>query len=183
IVLAFAAAGALLYIFARAATRRPDWLEALDGFLLRIPLVGSLSAQYQTARFSRTLGAMLKAGVPLLAALESARSAMSNRQMGAQMETAIEAVRGGASLGAALGRVEHLPPATLQMASIGEETGKLDVMLLRVATMFERQTQQAIERVMGLVTPVLTILIALVVGGLIMTVMDAVLGINELATK
>jgi len=69
------------------------------------------------------------------------------------------------------------------MISIGEETGKLPAMLLRVGVMFEKQTQRAIERVMGLVTPALTILIALVVGGLIMTVMDAVLGINELATK
>jgi general secretion pathway protein F len=69
------------------------------------------------------------------------------------------------------------------MISIGEETGQLDDMLLRIATMFERQGQRAIERAMGLLTPTLTILIAAVVGGLIMTVMDAVLGVNELAVK
>jgi general secretion pathway protein F len=69
------------------------------------------------------------------------------------------------------------------MISLGEETGKLSSMLLRVAAMYEKQTERSIERVMGLVTPTLTILIALVVGGLIMTVMDAVLGINEMATK
>jgi general secretion pathway protein F len=80
-------------------------------------------------------------------------------------------------------RPQILPPVAPQMISIGEETGKLPAMLLRVGVMFEKQTQRAIERVMGLVTPALTILIALVVGGLIMTVMDAVLGINELATK
>jgi general secretion pathway protein F len=175
--------GALLLLLARAAATRPRWLETLDDALLRVPFIGPLSAQYQTARFSRTLGSMLKAGVPLLGALDSARGAVSNRKMAAQLDAAIDAVRGGASLAAALGRVDHLPAVTLQMASIGEETGKLDAMLLRVATMFERQTQRNIERVMGLVTPVLTILIATVVGGLIMTVMDAVLGINELATK
>jgi general secretion pathway protein F len=183
IAVVFACAGLGLFLFLRAAARRPAWREALDKMFLRIPYVGALNAQYETARFAHTLGSLLKAGVPLLPALECARSALSNRHLGAQIETAIEAVRGGAGLSASLGRIDALPPVAPQMISIGEETGKLPAMLLRVGVMFEKQTQRAIERVMGLVTPALTILIALVVGGLIMTVMDAVLGINELATK
>jgi general secretion pathway protein F len=183
IAVVFACAGLGLFLFLRAAARRPAWREALDRMFLRIPYVGALNAQYETARFAHTLGSLLKAGVPLLPALECARSALSNRHLGAQIETAIEAVRGGAGLSASLGRIDALPRVAPQMISIGEETGKLDAMLLRVGVMFEKQTQRAIERVMGLVTPALTILIALVVGGLIMTVMDAVLGINELATK
>ncbi|HEY8072016.1 MAG TPA: type II secretion system F family protein [Methylocystis sp.] len=183
IAVVFACAGLGLFLFLRAAARRPAWREALDRKFLRIPYVGALNAQYETARFAHTLGSLLKAGVPLLPALECGRSALSNRYLGARIETAIEAVRGGASLSASLGRIDALPRVAPQMISIGEETGKLDAMLLRVGVMFEKQTQRAIERVMGLVTPALTILIALVVGGLIMTVMDAVLGINELATK
>jgi general secretion pathway protein F len=174
---------ALAFMLSRMARQRPPWMEAKDKFILRLPFVGSLAAEHETARFSRTLGAMVKAGVPLLPALESARAAVANRYLGARVEQVIEEVRGGAHLSAALARIEEMPRVAPQMASIGEETGKLDAMLLRVATMFERKTQRTIERVMGLVTPVLTILIALVVGGLIMTVMDAVLGINELATK
>jgi general secretion pathway protein F len=76
-----------------------------------------------------------------------------------------------------------LPPVATQMITIGEETAQLGDMLLRVAAMFERETQRSIERAMGLMTPVLTIAIAGVVGGLIMTVMDAVLSINDLAAK
>ena len=121
--------------------------------------------------------------MPLLPALECARTALSNRHLGATVESAIEEVRGGESLSGALSRIEAIPRVVPQMISLGEETGKLDAMLLRVATMYEQQTQRSIERVMSLVTPALTILIALVVGGLIMTVMDAVLGINEMATK
>jgi len=108
---------------------------------------------------------------------------VANRHLGARIEGVIEEVRGGAHLSASLSRIDEVPRVAPQMVSIGEETGKLDAMLLRVANMFERKTQRTIERMMGLVTPTLTILIALVVGGLIMTVMDAVLGINELATK
>ena len=172
-----------IFLLARMASQRPSWLEARDRQMLRAPYVGPLLAQHETARFMRTLGSMLKAGVPLLPALESARTAVANRYLSARIETATEEVRGGAHLSAALGRIDLLPRVAPQMAAIGEETGKLDAMLMRVAIMFERQTQRAIERAMGLVTPVLTILIALVVGGLIMTVMDAVLSINELATK
>jgi general secretion pathway protein F len=183
IAMTFALVVLLLFVFYRVAVRRPQWMETLDRWYLRIPFLGALNAQYETARFSRTLGSMLKAGVPLLPALEGARSALSNRHLCAEIATVIETVRGGAHLSSALSRAEVLPPVVSQMVAIGEETGTPAAMLLRVAAICERQTQRTIERVMSMLTPALTILIALVVGGLIMTVMDAVLGINELATK
>jgi general secretion pathway protein F len=108
---------------------------------------------------------------------------VSNAYFRAELAGAIEAVRGGGALSAALERIEAFPIAAAQMTRIGEEVAKLDELLLRLATMFERQTQRSIERAVGLITPMLTILIAAVVGGLVMTVMDAVLGINELATQ
>ena len=175
--------GLWFFLLWRSARQRPLWMEAIDRRFLKIPFVGALNAQFETSRFTHTLGSLLKAGVPLLPALECGRTALSNRHLGARVEASIEAVRGGDSLSGALSRIEAIPRVVPQMISLGEETGKLDTMLLRVATMYEKQTQRSIERVMGLVTPMLTILIALVVGGLIMTVMDAVLGINEMATK
>ena len=167
----------------RLAASRPSWRQAIDRLYLRIPYVGDLLAQYAMARFARTLGSMLKAGVPLLQALESARAGVVNSYLNSKLVDVIAAVRGGAHLSSTLAQVEHIPSVAPQMISIGEETGKLDEMLLRIAIMFERKTHRSIEQVMGLVTPLLTVLIAGVVGGLIMTVMDAVLGINELATK
>jgi general secretion pathway protein F len=172
----------VLMLRAYAATR-PDVQAALADYALRVPYVGPLRAQLETARFARTLGAMMHAGVPLLQGLESARSVISNVHMRNQTEQVIDAVRGGANLSAALGHIDRLPTVAAQMVSIGEEAGKLDGMLLRVAVMFERQTQRSIERVIGMLTPALTVGIAIVVGGLIMTVMNAVLGINEMAMK
>jgi general secretion pathway protein F len=167
----------------KMAQTRPTWQVALGRLYLRLPVAGPLLAQFATARFSRTLGSMIMAGVPLLQGLESARTAVSNAFLNDELAGVVAAVRGGANLSGALARVPYLPPVATQMITIGEETAQLGDMLLRVAAMFERQTQRSIERAMGLMTPVLTILIAGVVGGLIMTVMDAVLSINDLAAK
>lgn len=165
------------------AARRPDVKASIDRVILRLPFAGRLKAQHETARFARTLGVMTRAGVPLIPGLESARAAVENLYLGRQLDAAIEAVRGGASLSSSLAKIDGLPPVAAQIVSVGEEAGKLDEMLLRLAEMFERQTQRAIERAMGLLTPALTVAIAGVVGGLIMTVMNAVLSVNELATR
>jgi general secretion pathway protein F len=162
---------------------RPRVRAAIHYALLRTPFVGRLKAQHEIACFARTLGVMTKAGVPLLSALESARSTVADLYLGRQIEGAIEAVRGGSSLSAALTQIDQMPRIAPQMISIGEEAGKLDDMLLRIAVMFERQTQRSIESAMGLLTPLLTVAIAGLVGALIMTVMNAVLAINELAAQ
>lgn len=181
--LVLAIVGGAAALFYKMAQTRPTWRIAVARFYLRIPVAGPMLAQFATARFSRTLGSMLKAGVPLLQGLESARAAVANAFLNNELADVIEAVRGGASLSGAIGRVPYFPPVATQMITIGEETAQLGDMLLRVAAMFERQTQRSIERAMGLLTPALTIFIATVVGGLIMTVMDAVLSINDLAVK
>ncbi|MBY6242700.1 type II secretion system F family protein [Methylosinus sp. Sm6] len=177
----FVALGAGLYGLKRYAAVNPPLQIKLDRALLDLPYAGDIIAKFQAARFARTLGAMSRAGVPLLQGLESARSVVSNAYFRSELAGAIESVRGGGALSAALERIEAFPVAAAQMTRIGEEVAKLDELLLRLATMFERQTQRGIERAVGLITPMLTILIAAVVGGLVMTVMDAVLGINELA--
>lgn len=183
IALALGAVAIAIAIIYKMAQSRPLWRIAIARIYLRIPVVGGLLSQFAAARFSRTLGSMLKAGVPLLQALESARTAVSNEFLRHEFVGVIEAVRGGSNLSNSLAAVPHLPPVVKQMIAIGEETAQLGDMLLRIAAMFERQTQRSIERAMGLLTPALTIMIAAAVGGLIMTVMDAVLSINDLAAK
>jgi len=183
IIGALIALGLGVFLFFRYAAERPALRTQIDHFYLRLPAVGPWLSQHETARFTRTLGSMTRAGVPLLQGLESARAVVVNRHISGEIDTAIETVRSGGSLSAALAKADGVPLVATQMIAIGEEVGKLDDMLLRVATMFERQTQRSVERVVGLMTPILTIFIAAVVGGLIMTVMDAVLGINDLASK
>jgi len=157
--------------------------RAADRILLGLPLAGTLSGEQNFARFSRTLGSLLRTGVPMLPALASARSAVRNRHIGSSLEASLETVRDGQSLGRALLGRPGIPRVALRMIMVGEETGKLDQMLLRTASVLEQQSQRRIERLMTLLTPALTIAIAGLVGGLMLTVMNAIFSVNELALQ
>jgi general secretion pathway protein F len=168
-------------LLAWAALRKPPLRLAIDGVLLRAPVIGAFLVQRETARFARTLGTLLKAGVPLLQASISAHGVVGNGRIAVQIESAVDAVRGGTALHRALTQETVLPAIALRMISIGEEAGKLDRMLLRVAVMFEQLMQRTIDRAMTLLTPALTMIMAGFVGGLIIAVMNAIMSMNGLA--
>jgi general secretion pathway protein F len=165
------------------ALRRPNARLIFDRWKVRLPILGAFIRQHETARFARTLSTLLRAGVPLLQASTSARTVVANHHMGAGLDVAIDAVREGVALHRALEAATALPPMALRMISVGEEARKLDRMLLRVAMTLEQQTQRSIDRFMAALTPLLTIMIAGLVGGLIMTVMGAISNISELVAR
>lgn len=177
------AGGALITIAVVAALRRPRAVLLLDRCKLRLPLLGNIVLQTETARFARTLGTLLRAGVPLVQAASAAVSVIANRSIAGGVDRAIALVREGLSLHRALEREVRIPSLALRMITIGEESGKLGDMLLRVATIFERQTRHSIDRFMTVLTPVLTVTMAVVVGGLVMTIMSAMLSINDLVLQ
>jgi general secretion pathway protein F len=180
-------AGAVMGIgvlgIATTISRSNHLRRAADRIFLGLPLAGKLSGEQNCARFTRTLGALLRTGVPMLSALASARSAVRNRHIGSGLEGSIDAVRDGQSLSRALSGRPGIPQVALRMVTVGEETGKLDEMLLRTAVMLEQQSQRRIERLMTLLTPALTVGIAGLVGALILTVMNAILSANELVLQ
>ena len=165
------------------ALKRPKARLALDQLKLRLPILGAFIRQHETARFARTLSTLLKAGVPLLQAATSARTVVGNGHLGAGLDIAIDAIREGAALHRALQAATALPPMALRMISVGEEARKLDRMLWRVAVTLEQQTQHSIDRFMAALTPLLTIIIASLVGGLIMAVMGAISNMSELVVR
>lgn len=174
---------AMLLAFALIASRRPDCRLAYERWKLSMPLYGDFALKRETARFARTLGTLLRAGVPLLQATVSARSVIANRYICCGIDRAADAIREGAALHKALRDETPFPEVAVRMVSIGEEAGKLDRMLMRLAELFERQTQQSVDRFMTMLTPALTVGIALVIGGLIMTVIGAVLSLNDIAVR
>ncbi|MGJ5180685.1 type II secretion system F family protein [Bradyrhizobium oligotrophicum] len=170
--------GSIVFAMADAARRR-----RLDRLLLGLPLAGSFLLQQDTARFARTLGTMLSAGVPLIPATRSASEVVGNDHLRAGVEQAIEKVQQGVALHRALRETAALPAVALQMIAVGEEAGRLDRMLLRVAEMLEKQLQTRVDRFVAALTPAMTVGIALIIGALIMPVMTAVLSINDLAGR
>ncbi|WP_269790106.1 type II secretion system F family protein [Stenotrophomonas sp. Iso1] len=162
-------AAALLWI--ERKRRDKDFRLAFDGWLLRRPMVGGLVAKLETARLTRTLGTLLRNGVPLLAGLGIARNVLGNRALSADVAEAAEAVKNGAGLAASLGRNGRFPRLAQQMMQVGEESGTLENMLLKTADTFEQESARAIDRMLAALVPVITLALASVVGVVIIAVL------------
>ena len=178
VLLAGGATGAVLW---NRAKRNAEIMLGLDRLKFSLPVVGKLIQIREAAGFSRALGTLLSARVPLMSAMHTARALVTNRHLNALYRQAIERVPEGTPLHQALGGIGLLPPTSQRLVAVGEESGQLGPMLLQVATVLEGDLQQQIERMVGLVTPILTLAIGGSIGGLIMQVMTAVLSINDLA--
>jgi len=183
VLLAIAGLAAIAFGAAALMWRRAGFQMAVDRLKLRLPIVGPFLLKQETARYARTLGTLLKAGVPLLRAATSASAVVKNRAVASGVTASIEKVREGTPLHIALSADTTLPPLALRMIAIGERSAALGEMLLRVAGIFEQQTQRALERFMAIFTPAMTLSVALVVGLLIITIMNAILSLNDLALQ
>ena len=149
----------------------------------RQPLLSGILARAETARLAQTLGALLRGGVVLPTALRISTLVVRNRTVRAAMEQISEDVKEGANLSLLLERARVLSPMALRLIAIGEETGRLDKMLTHVARIAEAELQRRLELMMSLLTPLLTLLIGLGVGGLIYSVMTTILRVNDMAIK
>jgi general secretion pathway protein F len=151
--------------------RDPAFRARFDGWLLRRKLVGTLAARMETARLARTLGTLLRNGVPLMTALGIGRTVIGNRVLAADVEAAAEDVKNGVGLSTALGKGKRFPRLALQMVQVGEESGALDAMLLKTADTFEQETGQALDRMIAALVPAVTMVLALVVMVVILAVL------------
>lgn len=152
--------------FTQPAVRR-----AVDARLLRLRFVSDLVAKLDTARLTRTLGTLVRNGVPLLTAMNLARPVLSNRVLGEAVEAAAEEVKTGSGLGYALGRQKVFPRLAVQMVQVGEESGELDAMLLKVADTFDLETGNALDRLLAALVPALTLFMTLIIGGIMLSVL------------
>jgi general secretion pathway protein F len=181
-VLVLALLGSLAAALIAAFNNEPARL-AIDRALLRVPVIGRFIRDRETARFARTLSALVRNGVPVLDSVRIAGGVLSNRVFVETVRAAGEEIREGGVLSRPLARSGLFPDLFLRLAVVGEETGHLDAMHLRAAEIYEASQQRQLQRLTALITPVLTLVIGVVVGGLILSVMGAILSINELAVQ
>ena len=170
-----------LYAWFAQQLRQPRTRYQWDRRFLAWPLLGDLLAKLESARFARTLGTLIGNGVPLLTALSITKDTLSNTVMAESLATVAAQLKEGQGLGAPLMESGHFPKLAVHMVMVGEETGKLQEMLMRIADVYDREVHNAVKRLLALMEPVLILGLGLVIGGIIMSVLVAILSVNDLA--
>jgi general secretion pathway protein F len=143
----------------------------LDRAILRLPLLGNIVRTIATARFSRTLGTLLQSGVPLLQALEISNSLLQNRYLHQSVVDNTKAVREGASLAQQIRSAALFPPLMAQMTAIGERSGNMDTMLLKVADNQDREIEITLGGLLSLLEPVMILVMGSVIGFIVLAVL------------
>jgi general secretion pathway protein F len=170
-----------IYIFMRRQYADPVGRSRWDGRLLRLPLVGALIARLEAARFTRTLGTLLGNGVPLLDAIAIAKEVVANQVIAEGIRRVTEQVRQGEGLARPLTEARVFPPLAGHLMQVGEESGNLEAMLMQLAQIYEREVQSALRRLMAVLEPTLILGLAVIIAAIILSVVMAILSINNLA--
>ncbi len=168
---------ASLYAFLRWK-RTDDGLLRWDAFKLQVPLLGPVLRTLSVGRFARTLGSLTKCGIPILEALHVVRDTLGNEVLARQIDHVCEEVKAGSDLARPLGQSGLFDPLLVQIVSIGEQTGKLDEMLLQAADTFDEQADSTLQRYMSLVPALLILMLAAVIFFLIAATLLPVIGMD-----
>jgi general secretion pathway protein F len=162
--------------FVRTSAGRLRW----DGFKLRVFGIGMILRKMEVASMARTLGTLVKSGVPMMQALETVRAVVGNTVIANAIADVEAGVREGAGVANTLARSGVFPTLAVQMISVGEETGKLDDMLLRSADYYDREVRAQINQAVRYLEPVLILVMGLAVGTVVVSMLMAVFSVNDL---
>ncbi|MEO7134101.1 MAG: type II secretion system F family protein [Vicinamibacterales bacterium] len=160
--------------------RRPKIKHLWDVRLLGMPLIGDLLTKVEVARFARTLATLLGNGVTLLAGLAIVRETLSNTVLASALDSVITRLREGKGFGRPLAETGLYPKLATQMILVGEESGRLEEMLTRVAEVYDREVQMAIKRFLAILEPALILSLAVMIGGIVFSILLGVMGMSEL---
>ncbi|HEY7943181.1 MAG TPA: type II secretion system F family protein [Casimicrobiaceae bacterium] len=179
--LAILIVSALIWL-TRRRLQNPQVRFRWDGRLLRMPLLGDLLAKVEVARFSRTLATLLTNGVTLLSGLAIVRETMTNSVLARALEGVITRLREGKGFGRPLVETGLYPKLATQMILVGEESGRLEEMLNRVADVYDREVQIAIKRFLSILEPAMILGLAVLIGGIVFSILLGVMGMSELVS-
>lgn len=169
-----------VFYFAKHLFAQEGFREKFDQRVLSWSLVGDLVRNLEITRFSRTLGVLLQGGVPMVAGLAIARETVSNRTLRKELDTAVVALKEGKSLSASLLAGQQFPDLALHMMQVGEETGQMEEMLLKVANLYEDEVGTVTQRLLALLEPALILSLGVLIAGIIVSILLGILGVNEL---
>ncbi|MEW9797235.1 type II secretion system F family protein [Alteromonas sp. CYL-A6] len=155
------------YMFMRTYKKSPKLRDNVDKKLLKIPVIGEILKKASIARFTRTLSTTFAAGVPLIGALESAAGASGNAVYRDAVLFIRKEVAGGMQMHTAMRATNVFPDMVNQMVAIGEESGAVDEMLSKIATIYEAEVDDMVDGLTSLLEPLIMAVLGVVIGGLI----------------
>ncbi|NJL00880.1 MAG: type II secretion system F family protein [Spirulinaceae cyanobacterium RM2_2_10] len=147
----------------------PQGRRQIDGLLLKAPLIGDLNEKTAVARFCRIFGTLTRSGVPILSCLDIVRDTAGNQVIADSIEAAKAEIQQGGMISVALEREGVFPMLAIQMMSIGEETGELDAMMMKVADFYEDEVEQAVKALTSIIEPIMMVGVAAMVGVILLS--------------
>ena len=168
-------------IAARRYYETPQGRLNVDTRLMHTPLLGNLLRDVAVARFTRTLGTLTAAGIPILSALRVTKGTLGNRAMESVIDKVAEQVTAGKTIAEPMEKSGYFPPMLVQVVSLGERSGKLDQMLGNAAKAFEERTEQCVKLFTTALPPILVVVLACVVGFVVMAILLALLQVQDAA--
>jgi len=153
-----------------------------DTWSIRLPVLGPLNLKLAMSRFTRTLGILLQSGIPLLDALDISRAVLNNTVLSRSIESAQALIREGSDIATPLRASGHFPPLVSHMISIGERTGQLEEMLVRVSETYDTEVKINVESLTSLIEPLITVAMAAVVFGIMLAILLPIFEINTMVS-
>ena len=154
-----------------------------DQLLLKMPVFGILLKKVAVAKFTRTLGTLIKSGVPILQALETVAKTSGNKVIEIAVMTARESVKEGERIAVQLKKSNVFPPMVIQMVAIGEETGNLDAMLSKIADFYDQEVDTAVKALTSMIEPIIIVVMGIVIGFIVIAMFLPMFELGHLAGK
>jgi general secretion pathway protein F len=151
-----------------------------DRWLLRIPLVGIVLRKVEVARFARSLGTLLHGGVPLLQAMTIVRDILGNQSIAATIEPIRNGIKKGEGIAQPMKQSGVFPPLAMHLIEVGEESGKLDSMLIQVGDVYDVEVRNSIKNLIAFFEPALILLMGIVIGTIVVSMLMAIFSINDI---
>ena len=154
--------------------------EKIDEFSLKLPIVGLLIKKVAIAKFSRTLGTLIKSGVPILQGLETVAKTAGNKIIERAINASRDSIKEGGRISDPLKKANIFPPMVIQMISVGEETGGLDNMLNKIADFYDEEVDVAVKGLTSMIEPLIMIVLGLVIGTIVIAMMMPMFSMGEM---
>jgi general secretion pathway protein F len=162
--------------FRQSSEGRMKW----DRWLLRVPLVGIVLRKIEVARLARSLGTLLRGGVPLLQAMTIVREIVGNQSIALMIEPIRNGIKKGEGIAQPMKQSGVFPPLAMHLIEVGEESGKLDGMLIQVADVYDAEVRNSIKNLIAFFEPALILLMGIIIGTVVVSMLTAIFSINDI---